>query len=137
MTIPQLNDLSAVGMNFGLQEYYVELDNVTIPGASGNWPTHANLSFTLSDGTNTGTGFFWPSSYSNCDPLAGTPMPTGTVNMTGLVSVFGASGTYPNVSGGTAEFTPFTITPVPEPASLTLFLLGLSAAGILISRQRE
>ena len=85
------------------------------------YPTHANLSLTATDGTNNVTVFFNPSSYSVSDPLAGTAIPTGQVDITGIASVF----------NGTAELIPFTVTPVPEPASLTLGLIAIGGVALL------
>jgi len=121
-TIPAINAVTT--SSFNLLEYLVTLDNVYFTSftANGLFPTHANLDFTATDGTNTLEGFYWPSSYSTEDPFAGTPIPTGTVDMTGFLSVFGTE----------VQFTPISI--VPEPASLSLLALG----GIsLLGRRRR
>jgi hypothetical protein len=69
--------------------------------------------------------YVWASSYSTCGALGGTPIPTGTVDVTGFLSQSGTFG---------PEMTPFSITSVPEPS--TLALVGLGVAGLLIRRRR-
>jgi hypothetical protein len=57
--------------------------------------------------------------------MVGTPIPTGPVDVVGLLSQSGTFG---------VEITPYSITSVPEPS--TLALLGLGVAGFLVSRRR-
>lgn len=109
--------------------FLVELQNVTMTGV-GSWstlatvPTHENGAFLASDGVNTLTVFDNPSTYAVGDAFAGMPMPTGgAYNVVGLLDFFS-----PN-----AELIPFSITPVPEPATFGLIAIGSAA---LLRRRR-
>ena len=129
-TIDTLNLSLTIPQN--LAAYRVEIDNVslftdaaaTIP-ASGNFAA-ANTAFYLKDGSgNIMEMYFWYTSYSCDGAMVGTAIPTGPVDVVGLLSQSGTFG---------VEITPFSITPVPEPS--TLALLGLGVAGLLIRRRR-
>jgi hypothetical protein len=124
VTVPQLLALGS-SQNYAIQEYLLVLHNVTFVAPPATYPIHANLSLTATDGTNNVTVFYNPSSYSVSDPLAGTAIPTGPVDITGIASVF----------SGTAELLPFTVTPVPEPASLTFGLIALGSVALLCRRR--
>ena len=130
VTIPQLIAVGANPNYSGIQEFVLSLNNVWIEQQNatntvpGNFPTHANGTYTLYGGGNydaahTMEMFQWASSYSTAAAFGGTPVPTGLVDMTGFVSIF----------GGNAQFTPFTITaaPVPEPVSTGLMAVGCVA----------
>jgi len=133
-TIPDLNHTTmplgapappAVG------EYLFTLNDVTITGAPATTWGHgatgsaANESMTITDGNgNSMTLFYWPSSYSVDGEFYGTAIPTGPVNITGFVSVF-----------GNAQFTPVSITPAPEPGCFAI--LGVSGAMLVCARQRR
>lgn len=121
LTIPQ-----------SLAAYPVEIDNVqiftdaaaTIP-ASGNFAA-ANTAFYIKDTAgNVMEMYFWYTSYSCNGQMAGSAIPTGPVNVVGLLS---QSGTFP------VEITPMEITTVPEPS--TFVLLGLGIVGLFIARRR-
>ena len=77
--------------------------------------------------------YYWPSSYSSCfSAFGGTAIPTGLVDATGFLQVYG--------SGGTAqvEFIPTGITPVPEPGTLALVAIcGVCAFAVGIARLRK
>jgi len=126
-TIPTINvGTNAHGLNSAVQGgislagNYLQLNNVMI-GTNGNWPTHANLSTTITDqSANSMTLFFWASSYSTDGAMGGLPIPQGLVDMTGFVDDFGNS----------AEFVPITITAVPEPSAMALCGLGFALAGV-------
>ena len=120
VTVPQLLALGS-SQNYAIQEYLLVLHNVTFVTPPATYPIHANLSLTATDGTNTVTVFYNPSSYSVSDPLAGTAIPTGPVDITGIASVFSS----------TPELLPFTVTPVPEPASLTFGLIAFGGLALL------
>jgi PEP-CTERM motif len=92
------------------------LDDVTISGISGNFGG-SNLTGTITDSSdNSMELYYWVTSYSSANSnLNGTAIPTGPVDMTGFVSVYGS---------GPAQFTPISITSVPEPTSLALFSVG-------------
>jgi hypothetical protein len=111
--------------------YMLELDGVTISGISGNFDG-SNLQGTITDGShNSMTLYYWPTSYSVENANLTGPIPTGRVNMTGFVSVYGTP--------GTAEFTPMTIgtaAPVPEPGTMVLLASGLAAAAIMFLRRK-
>jgi uncharacterized protein (TIGR03382 family) len=125
VTIPQMLALAS-SQNYAIQEYLLDLHNVTFVAPPATYPIHANQSLTATDGTNSLTVFFNPSSYSVSDPLAGTAIPTGPVDIVGIASVFGT----------TAELLPFTVTPlVPEPASLTLGWIALGVVALLRRRR--
>jgi PEP-CTERM motif len=117
----------------GYGENLVTLDNVslytdsagTIP-VSGNFPTHANGTYYVKDSSgNIMEMYDWASSYSIDGALGGTAIPTGTVDITGFLSV----------SGGVTQITPFSITAVPEPT--TLGLCGAGALLALVLRRRK
>jgi PEP-CTERM motif len=137
-TIPTINVGTTLpagaGVNAsGLAGYYLQLNNVTI-GASGNFPTHANLTTTLTDqGGNSMTMFFWASSYSTDGALGGTAIPQGLVDVTGFVDDF-----YTSSTGVTsAEFVPMSFTVVPEPTAMALSGLGslLALAGYRLRKK--
>lgn len=133
VTLSQLQAANGFGASsFGILGYYIELDNITITQENatntvpGNFPTHANGTYTLldSNGLNPTTMFQYASSYSSAGALGGTAVPTGPVDLTGTVDIF----------DGAAEVIPFSITAVPEPASISLLVLGGAA---LMARRRR
>ena len=116
-----------------LAGYYLEIQNVTISGSTGSYqstfPSYlSNIaveSYTISDGTTNMLFFDWTTSYSDDAALGGKAVPTGPVNVYGVISV--------NSGGANAEFIPFLI--VPEPSAFVLAGLGL--AGLLAIRRRR
>jgi len=131
VTIPQVLALAPLATNYNIVGYPLALDNVefsSIP-VSGIFPVHANLDINLTDGTNTLEGFYWPSSYSAEDIYAGTTVPTGPVDVTGFLSEFGTG------TAAVLQFTPITITSVPEPTSLSMLALG--GIGLIRRRARK
>jgi hypothetical protein len=128
VTTTQLAGITSNSYNY--LGHYLSLQDVEFLGASGNFPTHANGTYTVTDlsGNNPLTVFQWASSYSAAGELGGTPVPTGAVDLNGIVDLF----------NGAPEFVPFSITPaasVPEPASMGLLLCG--AAGLAALRRRQ
>jgi hypothetical protein len=120
--------------------YYLALNNVLITqqvGNStnvvpGNFPTHANGTYTIYDASDTSqsspvTLFQYASSYSSAGALGGTAIPTGPVDITGIVDEFTSKGVT------SPEFIPFSITAVPEPTTLSLLGMG----GLLLARRRR
>jgi hypothetical protein len=133
-TIPTLTASGTGPIPQSLAGQLVTLDNVslytdaaaTIP-VSGNFATHANVTLYAKDaGGNIMEIYDWASSYSTCGALGGTPEPTGLVDITGFVSQSGSFA---------PEMTPFSITSVPEPT--TLSLCGAGALLALIFRLRR
>jgi hypothetical protein len=126
-TIPQLIASGTGLLPENLSGYLVELDNVrlyansaaTTP-VSGNFATHANTALYAKDGSgNIMEVYVWASSYSVDGAMGGTAIPTGTVDITGIVS---QSGTF------APEITPFSITSaVPEPSVMALLGIGGTA----------
>ncbi len=102
--------------------HLVTFNNVTISSAvTGNYGT-ANVSVTLTDGSsNTLTGFYNPTTYAlGNQNLFGTPIATGPVNATGLLQLF----------SGAPELLLMSLTPVPEPASMTVVLFAIGGAAL-------
>jgi hypothetical protein len=122
VTIPQLLALGS-NPNYGIQEYLLELDNVSfVPPFSVFPPVNGVLIVT--DGTHDATLYCDRLTYSAGTALAGTSIPSGLVDITGIVRVEF------NEIGDVVEFLPFSVTPVPEPTSLLLFLLGVVTIAI-------
>ncbi len=130
-TIPTLNNgtppLSVV-------EYLWNLNNVTISSGvntltPGETFGATNVSLTVTDSSsNSMVMYYWPTSYSTVNAnLNGSVIPTGPVDATGFVSTF----------DGVAEFNVVSITPVPEPASIVLFAMGLCGLAIWGWRRRQ
>jgi hypothetical protein len=121
-TLPQ----SLAGTLLTINNVTLYTDAAATTPVSGNFATHANTALYMKDsGGNIMELYVWASSYSTCGALGGTPIPTGTVNVTGFLS---QSGTF------APEMTPFSITQVPEPS--TLALVGLGVVGLLIRRRK-
>jgi hypothetical protein len=102
--------------------HLVTFNNVTISsGTSGNYGT-ANVAVTLTDGaSNTLAGFYNPTTYALANQnLFGTPIAAGPVNATGLLQLF----------GGAPELLVMSLTPAPEPGSLSVVLLALGGAAL-------
>lgn len=133
-TIPTLLGLSQTpALPLGYGENLVTLDNVSLytdsagtTPVSGNFPTHANGTYYVKDGSgNIMEMYDWASSYSVDGVLGGTAIPTGTVDITGFLAV----------SGGAVQISPVSIISVPEPT--TLGLCGGGALLMLALRRRS
>lgn len=142
VTIGQINVQT---LPFNVAGYLLQLNNVTIGGNSGpyatTFPTYSQVTgapiptavetYTVSDGVNTMTLFDWVTSYSVDGAMGGNAVPTGPVNMTGFVDVFGSGST------ASAEFIPMSITAaVPEPSVMNLCGAG-SVLAYVIARFRS
>jgi hypothetical protein len=135
-TIPQLN---VATLPQGIAGHLIQLNNVTIGGSGGVgglFPTYAQATtatetFTITDGSaNSMTLFDWVTSYSSSGAFGGQAVPTGPVDIIGFDSVFTSGST------STAEFTPISITLVPEPSTLALSALGGLALLLKFRRQK-
>jgi PEP-CTERM motif len=104
--------------------HLVEINNVTLSGASGTFGT-ANIPLTITDGaSNTMAAFYNPTTYSLPNQnLFGTAIPSGPVDAVGLVQLF----------SGAPELLIMNLTPVPEPSALVLS--GLSLVGLVTARK--
>lgn len=141
-TIPTINvGLNSYGLNLAVQGgislagNYLQLNNVTIGGnLVANFPTHSNSggvngNWTIADQHgNSMTLFFWASSYSTDGAMAGQPIPTGPVDMTGFVDDF-TSGSGTNAIT-TAEFVMTSYSVVPEPSAMNLCGIGSALAWV-------
>jgi hypothetical protein len=129
-TIPTVNVApnATTTLNSAGEGELVTIDDVTI-GATGNFPTHGNLTTTITDESdNSMTMFFWASSYAPDGAMGGAPIPQGLVNVTGFVDSFSSGD----------EFVPLAITVVPEPSSLGLLgLVGSILAWFAYRRPRR
>lgn len=135
-TVPQLTASGTGPIPQNIAGQLVALDSVslytdsaaTIP-VSGNFATHANTALYAKDGGgNIMEIYVWASSYSTCGAMGGTPIPTGVVDITGFMS---QSGTF------SPEMTPFSITPAPEPTTLSLCGGGLLLALVFHLRRKD
>ncbi len=113
-TIPTINT-GATPVQ-GIAAQILQLDNVTITGqTAGETFGTGDLSLTVTDGAHSMTLFYYPHDFSIANQnLFGETIPTGTVDIEGLVDYFSPSD----------EFIPLQITSVPEPATLSLCGLG-------------
>ncbi len=141
--VPPIGSIGIPALNVPTQpftnvEYLWTVRNVTVSNGTdlvpSTWGT-SNLSLTITDsGNNSMTLFYWPTSYSMVNAnLFGKATPTGAVDITGFVSVFGTG------LSAVAEFTPLSITPAspaPEPASWILALVG-GACGLTLACRRQ
>lgn len=110
--------------------YLINVDDVTILNTTGNadFPTHANGTYTIEDGSgNTMELYQWASSYSTAGALGGTLIPTGPVNIVGLVDEF----------SGSPELIPFGITPASTPEPTTLALATMGGGALLMALRRR
>jgi hypothetical protein len=96
--------------------HLVEVDNVTLSGASGTFGT-ANIPLTITDGaSNSMAAFYNPTTYSLPNQnLFGTSIPSGPVDAIGLIQLF----------SGAPELLIMNLTPVPEPSTCVLGVLSL------------
>ena len=124
-TIPEISG-DPIPQN--LAGHLLELTNVTLytdsgamNPASGNFPTHANLPLYAKDQDgNILEIYVWASSYSVCGALGGTPIPTGRVNIVGILN---KSGTFP------VEMVPFQFIPQGPQVDFTNILTDLVRPG--------
>jgi hypothetical protein len=115
-TIPQIAAAAATTNFVGStqSEYLLTLQGVTLTyvsstgtgGSATTFATHGNTTLTATDSKGNPVEVFqWASSYSQAGQLGGTPIPTGFVDITGIIDAF----------SGVAEFIPFSIIPSAEP----------------------
>jgi hypothetical protein len=134
-TIPTLIASGTGTIPQNLSGQLLTLDNVTLYSdaagtvpISGDFPTHANDgNIYAKDGSGNIIEIYdYASSFSDAGAFGGTPIPTGTVDITGLLQ---QSGTFAD------ELIPISIASVPEPT--TLALAGVGAVAALIFRRRN
>jgi hypothetical protein len=128
-TIPQLNT-PAFTNDFTIAGTFLELDNVSITNASANngiFPKLNNFTYILQDGSGSNMVMFWnANSYSVDGAMISNSVPTGLVDVRGIMSAF----------NGTPEIIPYSITAaVPEPSTVALVSAGL--LGLIAIRRRR
>jgi len=130
--------LTATGATLpqNIEGYLVTIDNVTImtngTAAGGlNFPTHGNGTYSITDGTGTITLYQWASSYSAAGAFGGTVIPSGLVDITGLVDDYTSGGT------STSELIPYSIAAAPAPEPSTIALAALGTLSLLGLRRRK
>jgi len=121
-TVTTVHALNVGSTPENLAGYYVEVQNATISGGgsySAVFPT-TNNAYVMSDSSGSFTLYDYVTSYSDDGAFGGQAVPTGPVNIYGVVSVYGYGAT------ASPEFIPFQITGVvPEPSALLLAGMGL------------
>jgi hypothetical protein len=126
-TISQMN---LPTLPLSLAGYLIDLNGVRISGAPATFG-EKEFSATITDSGGSSMALFYsPVSIStSLQNLYGLAIPAGPVNMTGIVSE--------SLSGDDmiAEFSPLTITSVPEPPTLTL--AGIGAVFLLAAIRRH
>jgi phosphatidylserine/phosphatidylglycerophosphate/cardiolipin synthase-like enzyme len=92
ITIPELNGTFQPDYKEPNEGRLIRINNLTIPGASGNWAASTN--YTISDGVNTGTLYVYNGSGCAAHPLIGQPIPTGVFDVVGILTQFKTTSPY-------------------------------------------
>ncbi len=147
-TIPTINVSNLAAQAPTLAGQYLEVDDVTLGGFTDRTQFGTNNSpsggTTITDGSsNSMTLYYWPTSYGEANiNLANKLVPTGPVDVFGIVDVFGTGAT------AVAEFVPINMTntdgspltnapAVPEPGTLALLGASLAVAAAAFVRRRK
>jgi len=146
---PNAGPLAAGGLAVGngvgdsmVEGYYCEIQNVYLnPWFGGGlyFPSN-NATYYLTDQQNeTLTMYFWYTSYSVCGAMSGNLVPSGTVDVYGMMSAYPATSKSGTIitTNWEDQLVPALIVQVPEPSSFMLAGAGLLSLLAVIRRRRS
>lgn len=132
-TVAQLQNLSVVAES--LESKLIKLSNVTFTGLTPGQTFAGLTNYTITDGSLTATVRVATAGLS----VVGDLIPTGPVDLTGILQQFDSTNPAPGVPGNSYQFyllDDSSIVPVPEPGSIFLAALALTSLAGSCSRRR-